>query len=131
MIFNQTCLCSFLKNPSGLMHKENATTYIFSKMFKWMTVTFKYTLVDFIWVFQLCHGACGIPIPQWGLNPGPWPWKHCFLTTGPPGKSLDCNILQSSASKMCFPVYYLPLLSLYYCTSFYIVIYAYLFLYSV
>ena len=35
------------------MHKENATTYIFSKMFKWMTITFKYTIYIYYFVHIL------------------------------------------------------------------------------
>ena len=31
--------------------------------------------------------ACGIQLPEGGLNPGPMPWKFGVLATGPPGKS--------------------------------------------
>ena len=43
-------------------------------------------LLLFIWP---CHVACGIIVPQQGLNPYPLQWKHRVLTTGQPGKSLN------------------------------------------
>ena len=35
------------------------------------------------------HVACGILVPQLGIEPHPLSWKHTILITGPPGKSLD------------------------------------------
>ena len=32
--------------------------------------------------------AHGTLVPQPGIEPGPWHWKHGILTTGPQGKSL-------------------------------------------
>ena len=37
---------------------------------------------------MLFRSACRILVPQPGIEPGPLQWKHGFLTTGPPGKSL-------------------------------------------
>ena len=37
--------------------------------------------------------ACGIEFPSQGLNPGPLPWEHGVLGTGPPGKSWSGVIL--------------------------------------
>ena len=36
-----------------------------------------------------CLAACGILVPQSGIKPAPWQWKHAVLTTGPPGNSRD------------------------------------------
>ena len=33
------------------------------------------------------HTACGILVPQTGIEPRPRQWKHQVLTTGPPGNS--------------------------------------------
>ena len=42
-----------------------------------------------IFIFWLCHGACGILVPQPGIEPTPLQWKHRVPTTGWPGKSCD------------------------------------------
>ena len=38
----------------------------------------------FFWPY---HMACGILIPQSGIEPRPLQWEHRVLTTGPAGKS--------------------------------------------
>ena len=37
--------------------------------------------------FWPCPVACGILVPQPGIEPGPWQWNRQVLTTGPPGYS--------------------------------------------
>ena len=37
---------------------------------------------------QVLAAACGIQLPDQGLNPGPLHWERGVLTTGPPRKSL-------------------------------------------
>ena len=41
----------------------------------------------FSFFFWLHHTACGILVPQPGIEPVPLQWKHGILTTGPPGNS--------------------------------------------
>ena len=41
----------------------------------------------FFFVFWPHFVAHGVLVPQPGIKPGPLPWKHGVLTTGPPGKS--------------------------------------------
>ena len=40
-------------------------------------------------VFGCCREACGILVPQPGINPCPLHWEHRVLTTGQPGKSRE------------------------------------------
>ena len=40
----------------------------------------------FLFSFCLCCVACGILVPDQGLNPGSLQWKHRAITTGPLGK---------------------------------------------
>ena len=54
-----------------------------------------YNIYLFIWLHQVLVAALGIfdlvaacvMFPEQELNPGPLPWKHGVLATGPPGKS--------------------------------------------
>ena len=41
-----------------------------------------------IFVAESLVVACGVWFPEQGLNPGPLPWEHGVLATGPPAKSL-------------------------------------------
>ena len=45
-------------------------------------------LFFFIYLFWLCHEACGILVPHQGSNLPPLQWKCGVLTIGPSGKSL-------------------------------------------
>ena len=40
--------------------------------------------VKWVSVLWLCHAACGIIVPQAGIEPGPLQWEHRVLTTGLP-----------------------------------------------
>ena len=51
-----------------------------------------------------CLAACGILVPQSGIKPTPWQWKHGVLTTGPPGNSQD------RFSNFIFSLYFLKLI---------------------
>ena len=47
---------------------------------------------DFYFIFCLfCHVACGILVPQPGIEPGTVAGKAQVLTTGPPGNSQDTD----------------------------------------
>ena len=46
-----------------------------------------------IFLFWLSPASCGI-FPDWGLNPCPVYWELGVLTSGPPGKSLFCFLIE-------------------------------------
>ena len=54
-------------------------------------------------IFSFCCGPWDL-VPWPGLNPGPLPWEHGVLATGPPGKSL----LPPSYSKILLISCYFP-----------------------
>ena len=45
----------------------------------------------FSFFFWPCHMACGILVPQPGIDPRSWQWKHLVLPTGPSENSLPDN----------------------------------------
>ena len=46
-----------------------------------------FTLPIILFIFWLCHAACGVSVPQPGTEPGPLQWQYQILTTRPPGNS--------------------------------------------
>ena len=44
-------------------------------------------VISFIFIFWLSCAACGLFIPQTGMEPAPPALEGKILTTGPPGKS--------------------------------------------
>ena len=52
-----------------------------------------------------CHTACGILVPQPGIEPGPLQWKWRVRATGPPGNSQPLMALKKlpRLSLPCFP----------------------------
>ena len=44
----------------------------------------------FVSIFWQHHAACGILVPQPGIELHPLHWQHRVLTTEPPGKSQGC-----------------------------------------
>ena len=45
-------------------------------------------VISFIFIFWLSCAACGLFIPQTGMEPAPPALEGKILTTGPPGKFL-------------------------------------------
>ena len=45
------------------------------------------------------HAACGILVPNWGLNPSPQQWKLWVLISQLPRKSLNCSFIYTSFLK--------------------------------
>ena len=78
--FNTLCFCCqmfyFYTYSIHPQYTLNILFYIVSSLFK----------VYFI--FWPHHTACGILVPQTGIEPRPWQWKQKALTMGPPGNSL-------------------------------------------
>ena len=72
---------------------------IILKIFHFLYNQFLYCFKDLHTVFEIriiffffpCHMACGILVPQQGIEP--LHWKHTVLTTGPPGKSPEIRII--------------------------------------
>lgn len=56
-----------------------------------------YNLLCFF--FFLHHAACGVLVPNWGLNPSPRQWKLWVLITQLPRKSLNCSFIYISFLK--------------------------------
>ena len=52
-----------------------------------LAVVFRFSVAPFFFFFGHTFVARGVLVPQPGIKPGPLPWKHVALTTGPPGKS--------------------------------------------
>ena len=50
----------------------------------------------FVCLFWPSLEACGIPVPWPEIEPRPWQWKRQVLTTGLPGNSHLCHILDST-----------------------------------
>ena len=53
-----------------------------------MTLHFSGNSALLFFFFWPCCVACGISVPQPGIEPGPWRWNPRLLTTRPPGNSL-------------------------------------------
>ena len=48
-----------------------------------------------------CPEACGILVPQPGIEPASLPLENRFLTTGPPVKSLGSHFLRQEIFQVC------------------------------
>ena len=51
--------------------------------------------------FSFGHVACGILVPQPGIEPGPWQQKPGILTTRPPGNS-ENHVFKEADSSYSF-----------------------------
>ena len=59
----------------------------FTRRFFYSVPLICFLILKKFYLFLLCHVACGILVPQPGIEPGPQQWKHNVLTTGSPGDS--------------------------------------------
>ena len=66
-----------------------------------LLIFFKYPEINFLLLLLLLHVACGILIPNQGLNLCPLHWKHRVLTNGLPGKSLSFLISTFFEGLLC------------------------------
>ena len=95
----------FLWGPSEILYLNHLPPFI---------VRIKHSITFYLFV-ELFFGLTAWHVesffPDQGSNPHPLQWKHEFLTTGPPGKSLQLVILRVARASFCpFNVIFLSFL---------------------
>ena len=64
--------------------------------------------LNFIYLFLPHQIACGIPVPQSGIESGPWQWKPRILTSRPPGNSLESISWNNKSMNLVLGVFLTP-----------------------
>ena len=111
--FRFSCCCSVcIPMVRHLCKGRDPVCYFLSILFLYLAVSIlSWVMQDLLlWHTRAhrlsCSAACGILVPQPGIEPTSSALQGRFLTIGPPGKSWDCFVLccTLASSKVLWPI---------------------------